>query len=223
MRWGFVIVVLAVLASGCTEVAYVRHADQKSITKGPDEENYGRQVDYYLGRAFFSTPPACVMVMPLRSKTLVPKIAAAVEETVGRHLTTRFDRVIDTHRVLVEARRRAHDPANPSDLRRLADALRCDAYAVVDGAGVDSIFAVIWTELSVSLGVAIKRASDGELLWRSRHRARRSDGAVPMSIFGAGAGTITAGRLAGDGDALPSIIDDSVRRMMASLPDVRKF
>jgi hypothetical protein len=222
-RSGFVITLLAVFTSGCTEVAYVRHADQKAIAKGPEEENYGRQVDYHLGRAFFSTPPACVMVLPVRSQTLAPKITAAVEDTVGRHLTTRFDRVIDTHRLLGEARRRAYDPANASDLRRLASALRCDAYAVVDGAGVDSIFAVVWTELSVSLGIAIKRASDGEVLWRGRHRARRGDGAMPISIFGAGGGALAAGRLAGDGDALPSIIDDSVRRMMASLPDVRKF
>ena len=54
-------------------------------------------------------------------------------------------------------------------------------------------------------------------------RARRGDGGMPISIMGAGSGVFAAGKLAGDTDALPSMIDDSVRRMMVSLPDMRKL
>lgn len=213
----------AALLAGCTDVAYVRHADQKAVGGKVEDENFGRQVDYHLGRAFYATPPSCVMVMPAADKDLPQHLARAIEDTVGRHLTTRVDRIVDARRVQGEARRRIYDPANAPDRRRLARALRCDTIAEIDRAGVGSVFAVVWTEISVNIGLTLKRASDGAVLWRGRHRARRGDGGMPLTIFGAGGGALAAGRLASDGDALPSIIDDSVRRMMASLPDVRKF
>ncbi len=223
MRAPLAVMLLVLFTAGCTDVAYVRHADQRAVTSTPDDENIGRQVDYHLARAFFTTPPACVMVLPISAKDVNAETARAVEDTVSRHLTTRFDRIIDTYHVHGAARRQAFDPMDARDRPRLARALRCDAYAEIDGAGVDSIFALVWTEISVSIGVTIKRARDGEVLWRGRHRARRGDGGMPLSIFGVGGGALAAGTLANDGDALPSLIDDSVRRMMASLPDIRKF
>jgi len=213
----------AVSLAGCNEVAYVRHQDRLAVTAGDPEEGFGRKVDYHLGSAFYMTPPACVMIVPITGKDLTPEVKRAVEDTVGRHLTTRFDRIIDARRVVGEARRRVFDPVNADDRKRLARALRCDSFAEIDSAGVGSIFAIVWTEISVNIAITLKRSRDGEVLWRGRHRARRGDGGMPLSIFGVGGGALAAGKLANDTDALPSIIDDSVRRMMASLPDIRKF
>ena len=101
--------------------------------------------------------------------------------------------------------------------------LDCDTYAEVDTAKIASLFAVIWTDLSLNVGLTLRRAADDKVIWRSYHHARRSDGGLPLTVFGAGTSTFAASRLAGDSDAVPSMIDDCIRRMVASLPDTRKF
>lgn len=212
-----------VLLTACNEVAYVRHANQRAITTGDTDNGFARQVDYHLSRAFFETPPACIMVAPPRLKQIAPAMAQTIAEAAARHLSARVDRVINTRRVIGEARKRVFDPGNADDRRRLARSLRCDAIAEITDADMDSTFAVVWTDISVDIALRVVRARDAEVLWRGRHRARRGDGGLPLTLAGIGAGTFAAGKLAGDTDALPSMIDDTLRRMMASLPDVRKF
>lgn len=214
---------LAVGLAGCTETAYVEHTNARAVTAKGEEDAFARTVDFHLARAFYETPPGCVMIVPTRIKNVPPKVRQTIEDSVARHLASRVDKVIDARRAAGEARKRAFDPAFQSDRARLARALRCDTVAEIDSAGLDSLYAVVWTEISVDVHLTLKRARDGEVLWRGRHRARRGDGGLPIGLFGAGGGALAAGRLAGDADVLPSIIDDSLRRMMASLPDVRRF
>jgi hypothetical protein len=211
------------LVSACTEVSYVQHPRSQAVTTAKEDDTLTRQVDFHLGRAFYDTPPACVMVVPTEIKNVPRQLTQTIQETVARHLITRVDRIIDARRVVGEARTRIYDPANSADRQRLARALNCDTYAEIDTDGVDSVFALVWTDISVNIRLTLSRVRDGAIIWRGRHRARRSDGGMPLTLLGVGAGTFAAGRLAGDTDALPSMIDDSVRRMMVSLPDVRKF
>jgi hypothetical protein len=214
---------LAMTLAGCAETAYVEHANARAVTAKGEEDAFARTVDFHLARAFYATPPGCVMVAPTNLKTVPAGVRQAIEDTVARHLASRVDRVIDARRAAGEARRQAFDPAFAPDRARLARALQCDTVAEIDSAALDSLYAVVWTEISVDVHLTLKRARDGEVLWRGRHRARRGDGGLPIGLFGAGGGALAAGRLAGDADVLPSIIDDSLRRMMASLPDVRRF
>jgi hypothetical protein len=219
----FIACAALMLVSACTEVSYVQHPHSQAVTTAKEDDSFGRQVDFHLGRAFYEAPPACVMVVPAQIKNVPRHLTQTIEETVARHLVTRVDRIIDARRVVGEARARVYDPANLQDRQRLARTLGCDTYAEIDTDGVDSVFAVVWTDISVNIRLTLSRARDGQVIWRGRHRARRSDGGMPLTLLGVGAGTFAAGRLAGDTDALPSMIDDSVRRMMVSLPDVRKF
>jgi len=210
------------LLSGCTEISYVHSHNPQSVISNEDD-GFGRKVDYHLARAFYETPPACIMVVPTQINNVPQHLTQTIDEAVSRHLTTRVDRIIDARRVTIEARGRVYDPANPDDRQRMANTLRCDTFAEIDTTGVDTLFAVVWTDISINIGLTLRRARDGEIIWRSRHRARRGDGGMPISIMGAGSGVFAAGKLAGDTDALPSMIDDSVRRMMVSLPDMRKL
>ena len=216
-------VLLGLTLTGCTQVAFIRHADEKSLSLASSKKTGHREVHYHIKDSFFMSPPNCVMVLPVTSRQLPTKISNVVEDTVSRHLSVRFNRVIGARHVLTEIRRRVLNSFYTSDLKRLSLELDCDAYAEIDAAQVERFFAAVWTEVSVEIGLAIFRAKDGEALWRGSHRARRGDGGLPVSVFGAGLSTFEAGRLAGDNDALPSIVDDTVRRMVVSLPDVRRF
>ncbi|MBT5296753.1 MAG: hypothetical protein HOL41_00080 [Rhodospirillaceae bacterium] len=214
---------LAVLG-GCTQVSYVDRGTTKNIdTASAQQEPMTRQVDYHLERAFYETPPDCVMVLPAR----VPKgtdagVGRRIDDAVARHLNGYLDKVIDARRLGVQARERVLDPAHPGDRQRLGRALRCDTYMEVETAGVSSSYAVVWTSLSIGVRMTLKRVRDDEVLWRGAHTAERSGGGMPITLLGAGAGMFNAGRLAGDKDAVPSMIDDSLRRTLASLPDMRR-
>lgn len=218
---GLAIACLA-LVGACNTVNYVDRGNVETVHAAPaDTGAFARQVDFHLTRAFYETPPDCVMVMPVALPKETPgDLGRNIDRAVARHLNGYVDRVIDAHRVRAEARQRALDPAAGDDRRRLGRGLRCDSLMEVETAGIESFYAVIWANLSVGLRLTLKRARDGQVLWRGAHTAERMDGGLPITIFGAG--MFSAGRLAGDSDAVPSMIDDSLRRTLASLPNMRR-
>ena len=65
------------------------------------------------------------------------------------------------------------------------------------------------------------RVADDAVLWKARHVANRSDGGLPFSIIGVAVAGFEAARFRADEDVPDSLIDDAVRRMMVTLPDVR--
>ena len=210
--------------SACTEIRYVDHANSKRMEKQTEDPSaFSRKVDYHLARAFYETPPNCVMILPVMIKSINKKTARMVEDAVSRHATTRFDKTITSRHVKFAARKRALDPTHLGDSKRLGRALRCDAQLEIKTVGVENFYAVVWTDLSVTIQLTLVRSRDHAILWRGKHKARRADGGLPLTLIGAGANTFSAGKLAGDTDVLPSMIDDAVRRVMVSLPDTRRF
>jgi len=210
--------------SACSNVSYVDHGSSKTMDqKADDPSSFSRQVDFHLGRAFYDTPPACVMVLPINLKKIDKKTASIVEDAVSRHAMARFDKTITARHVNVVARKRAFDPTHKGDLKQMGRALRCDAQLEIKTVGVENFYAVIWTDLSVAIQLTLIRNRDGAILWRGKHKARRADGGLPLTLIGMGAGAFSAGKLASDTDVLPSMIDDAVRRVMVSLPDIRHF
>ncbi len=227
MTWRYRIISLllaGLTVTACGQVNYVDHTDPTEMAKRQDDQQgFGRQVDYHLSRAFYETPPACVMILPTQTPGLALNVRQMVDAAVSRHVGSRIDKVMGARRIAAETRNRALDAADKGDRRRLGRALACDSLIEIETVGVDSVYAVIWTDISVGMQLTLRRARDGEVIWRGKHQARRSDGGLPLTIFGAGGSVFAAGRLANDPDTLPSMIEDSVRRMMASLPDIRRF
>jgi hypothetical protein len=214
--------VMVVLA--CTEICYIEHGNGADMDRETDDSSdFTRQVDFHFGRGFYETPPACVMGLPIHLKGIHQKTASIVEDAVNRHAMARFDKTITARHVNYISRKRAFDPTHKGDLKRLGRSLRCEAQLEIKTVGLEDFYAVIWTDLSVVIQLTLVRRRDGAILWRGKHKARRADGGLPISLFGAGAGTFLAGKLASDPDVLPSMVDDAVRRVMVSLPDIRRF
>ncbi len=210
----------------CNHVSYVDRGNVEAVNANANKEDampFDRQVDFHLDRAFYETPPDCVMILPATlPKGADRKLGQRIDAAVARHMSGYLDKVIGARRVRAQARQRALDLNHAGDRKRLGRALRCDSYMEVETAGVDSVYAIVWTNISVGLRMALKRAKDGQVLWRGAHTAERTDGGLPITMLGAGAGIFSAGRLAQDQDAVPSMIDDNLRRTLASLPDMRR-
>jgi hypothetical protein len=81
-----------------------------------------------------------------------------------------------------------------------------------------SVFVLVWAQLSLGLEVRLTRARDGRVLWQARHTASRSDGGIAVSPLGAVTSAVEAAALASDGEQVVSLMADVTRRIAATLP-----
>ena len=82
-------------------------------------------------------------------------------------------------------------------------------------------YILIWAQRSVGLEVTMRRTSDHVELWKARHQGIRAEGGLPLSPVSMAVSSFNAARFYSDDDVTPSLIDDVVRRLVASLPDTR--
>ncbi len=179
---------------------------------------FERRVAFVVGEAFHRSPPDCAVVLPVAA---APKVAVMVEAALFRHLTGRLPRVIGPLERRRAVRSLAIDLADPDGRRVLAANMRCSAFvrATVTDWGDDNV--LVWARRRFGLDVVLARAADGADLWKARHASYRSDGGLPLSPFSVAFSALEAARFYADGDVLPSLVDDVVRRTVATLPDVR--
>ena len=197
-------------------------APRMATTRGMTAATGVSHPGYGLQDAFMRDPPACVVVLPAKTPGR-PEIATRdVEASVERFLATRFDRVLAGAYRDRQARHLALDLARPEDLGIFAARTKCHhALSVTIGGGGLS-YAVVWAERRVGLALRLTRIGDDEIpLWWARDGGARGDGGLPLSPLGIAGALFRAGRVAGDQGQGISLLDDVLRRMMRSLPDVR--
>lgn len=174
------------------------------------------------GDAFMRAPPDCVVLLPVVSRVRPAMRAQDVEVAVERFLAVRFDRVIAGPRRDRLLRHLALDAGRPDDLRIFANHVGCQHAMTVrlDGGGLS--YAIVWAERRVTLSLSLARiGSQTPVLWEATATGARGDGGLPISPLGLASALFRAGRVADDAGQGRSLLDDLLRRMMASLPDVR--
>lgn len=177
-----------------------------------------RTVARHVGRDFYRPTPTCAIVMPVAGGA-TPQLRHAVEMALYRHLVTRIPKVVGPQARRREVRNRAVDLRREEDRTILTRALRCPVLVEAKVWQSNQDFALVWSRKNLDLEIVMLRGD--RLLWKGRHDADRSDGGLPLSPLSAPFAVARASRLHGDGDAMISLVDDTVRRIVASLPDVR--
>lgn len=222
MRWalrlGLIISALAI--SGCVGPMplEVSGAAQRPEI-GRDAAGAGQR----LSNAFLRDPPACVLVLPTVSLSARSSISAAqVDAAVERFLAVRFDHVLaGAHRDRM-ARHLAVDLANPADLAVFARRMQCRHVLRVSVRGGGLSYAVIWAQRRIGLEISLYRVgAPDQPLWWGRRDGVKGDGDLPLSPLSVAGAMWRAARVAGDVEQGVSLLDDVLRRMLASLPDVR--
>lgn len=181
-------------------------------------------VGHGLQDAFLRDPPSCVVVLPMKTRARPELAARDVEAAIERFLAIRFGRVVAGAARDRLARHLALDLERPGDLGIFAVQSQCrHALSVAIGGGGLS-YAIIWAERRLGLDLRLIRigAPDNPLWW-ARDTGARGDGGPPLSPLGIAGAMFRAGRVAGDHEQGLSLLDDVLRRMMKSLPDVRGF
>ena len=162
-----------------------------------------------------------LFILPVRDTNISLSRRKLLENAVTRHLSVRVNRVIDPSYLLKKLQGRGLDPGKPKDLRRFALEERCGAYMTISSAEINRVYAVVWTKVSAHVRLVLKNIESNQMLWWGKHTAQRGDGGLPITLISAGLSSFSAGRLASDNDALPSVLEDTVRRLMLTLPDMR--
>ncbi len=215
-RW--LLALIAGLVLGCAETRYAAYSDVAGMTELPY-----RTVVFEIGRAFYTDFPDCALIMPPAPTKGDGRFAALVEMALGRYLTGKFTRVINPTERDIVARRIAADLSQLEDRLALAEEVRCDSFVFTDLLGPRSKNLIVWSQIRVGLEVRMVRASDGHLLWRARHVASRSEGGLPLSPVSLVMETISSTRFSSDHEITASVVDDALRRLVATIPDARSY
>ena len=204
---------LFVMLAACGPTRYTEYRAQPQ-----DPSFLERSVTMHVGRDFYRPLPGCAIVMPVAGRA-APALRLAIEAALYRHLVTKLPKVVGPRERRREVRKLGVDPQHEADRAHLTRALRCPVLveAKIWQSGED--YALIWSRKNLDLEIVMLRGD--RLLWKGRHEAGRSDGGLPLSPLSAPFAVARASRLHGDSDAMVSLVDDTVRRIVVSLPDVR--
>ncbi len=211
VRAGSFCAMILLAACGPTRYSEYRSNDQAASL-------LTREVAVHLPMSFYRPPPACAIVMPVAGRA-TSGLRRAVEDAVHRHLVTKVARVVGPLDRRRHERRLVVNLRQANDRALLSRTVRCPVLveAKVWQSGED--FALVWSRKRLDLEIIMVR--DEVLLWKARHTAERADGGLPLSPLSAPFAIAKASRLHGDHDVMDSLVDDTVRRIVASLPDVR--
>jgi len=208
--------VLALQMGACAKTTYRAYGDPAK-----DEDLLvGREVIYRLERAIYTTLPQCAVVLPAGGK-VPPAIARLAGPALARYLGGRIPRVIGpAERRRLEKHHRV-EFNHEGDRRHFAKATGCETYLSWRVFAAEDNYFLVWSQRRIGIEAALYRAADDGLLWQAAHIGRRSDGSLPLSSFSVPFAAFEATNFKGDGDVLPSMVDDVVRRLMVTLPDLR--
>ena len=217
---GTILFVLAVLtASGCSQTRYVEMPPDQPAAESAS--SISRTVEFRLDDLLLTQPPRCLLIVGRDRERVAPELAGLIEQSLTRHLLQRMPRVISGAQREQQARYHGFPVADGANARRLAGKLGCDGlleYEVVDA---EAHYLLFYTRLSMKLDVRAIRLSDGAELWRARHATTKSSGGPPTSLASV-VSIWSATELAGDDEAAAGLVEEIVRRIMATWPIVKR-
>jgi hypothetical protein len=205
------------MLGGCSQTVYTGYENSKDAAP-----LLSRVVKFETQDAFFREPPTCITVLPVLYSG-DRQFKFLVEEAVARYLSVKAERIIGPLERQKMERRLALDLEEVSDRQIFTKQLRCKHFAQPEIRHVETTYALVWAQRKLELGLQIHGYERKNLLWKASHLASRGDGGLPLSPFSLGSALFAAGREHQDKDTLPSMIDDSFRRMLIKLPDTRQY
>ena len=203
--------------SSCTQTHYADHLDKNSAPPFMAE-----MVKFRTTERFFLQPPNCVTVLPVKGMGK-PEFKKLVGITVARHLYQKVKRTIGPFERNSLERSLAFDLDNNLDRKQFSIQKDCAYFAQVRVNHVSKAYALVWAEQTIDLNIKVHGYDENDMIWQASHIVNRGDGGLPLSPFSLGAAVFTAGRAHRKADTLPSMLDDSMRRMFVKFPDTRIY
>lgn len=206
---------LIFLLSACMQPAYKKYNGADTTT----EEINALDVTYQLLPAFDQSLPDCVFVLETQEE-FESGMGLSVARALARHMGEKVDRVIFPRVRERISRKQGLDLSHEKDRQHFAARQRCGYAVIAELYDLGDDYAVIFARKYLGLKIELRRIRDHQLLWQAAHTVWRADGGVPLSPLGAIGGIAQAAALNQDREALESMIDDALRRILRTLPAV---
>lgn len=155
----------ALVLSACVQTTYEAY-DGAPEQWSPLE----RKVRYHVDRAYYSDPPACVVVAP-SAREVDPALAALVEPALARHLSQKVPRIIGPGTRDRLVRKNAFNLANGEDRSRFARHTKCSAYLTWRLLHRGDDYAIVWSQRRIGLELSLMRARDDAPLWQADRKS----------------------------------------------------
>ncbi len=210
---------LLIFIAACTETKYVKFSEVDEANSIPHLRTVAVEID----REYYRNYPDCVVVLPPHASQGAERFSKLVEASLALRLTRKISQVISGAERDLAARRMSVDLVSPVDQDALMDGLGCDAFVTMEVIGPGQSYLVVWSEVRIGIEVRMIRAGDRRLLWRARHIAGRSEGGLPVSPVSFVMDAFSSTRFSADQEIVDSVVDDAVRRLVASLPNFKSF
>jgi hypothetical protein len=167
-------------------------------------------------------PPTCAIIMP--ASGAVPSGGAKMLETVvARHFAQRLPRLIGSSERRARARHGAYNLSNPIELDRFAQMLDCRYGLEITVHAAGSSYVVAWAGRHIALTLKLVRINDEAVLWSARHGLDRSAGGLPTGPLSLVFDTARASVFASDHDGIEALVEDVVRQVAQTFPDLRSI
>ena len=213
------ILAIGIVMAACARTNYVGYDKETASVPGVPVRTVAVEVD----DAYFSDFPDCTIIMPTRTAAGLEYFKPLVEEALGHHITKKISRVVGSTERDLRARQSSLEVGHTEDRKALAEATKCKTLLYSRIVGPGHTYLVVWSQVQIGLEIVMLRAADGQILWKSRHIADRSDGGLPLSPIGLVVDTYSSTQFSSDLEIAESVVDDAVRRLVRSLPDARVY
>lgn len=182
---------------------------------------FSRDIYYHIADAFYDDPPECAVVLPPADTGVPLGLTTLIEQSLALRLGQKINRVIGPLERSKIERELALDTRDLNDRPYLARTEHCRAYLAWRLVEMNDNHFFVWSRKQIGLEVRLVSADEDTILWQASHTAHRSDGGLPLSLLSLPIAAAKATLFSQDADQLPSMIDDVVRRLAVTLPDVR--
>ena len=213
-----VVVILALLLTGCAKTKYVSYSEGNG-----DISPFARTVAFEIDRQLYVELPNCVVVMPPVAVEGLNSYPDKVESALSHHLTKKISRIISPTERDLAINQMSVDLSKEADRNQFFRGVDCDTYLAASIIGPGRNYLIVWSQVQIGVDAKLVRAHDGVVLWQARHIAKRSDGGLPLSPVGAVLDAFWSTNFSADKEVDDSVVDDAVRRLVASLPDLRTY
>ena len=115
----------------------------------------------------------------------------------------------------------AFDLNTSADRGHFADTSVCRIFLDWSVLAATTDYAVVFSQRHFGIEVALSQSDGGTVLWQAAHVARRAEGGLPLSLVSVPLAAFAAIRFNHDDDIVASMVDDVVRRLFVTLPDLR--
>lgn len=212
-----------ILMAGCSQVATIeRNSDAHNLAQ---LNPFASVVEYDVDPAIVLETPQRICIGPVTMSAKPPALddpAQTVKIAEERQaLPLILQRSLEAHaRVRLEDLDIAVTGGKSGEDHIQAALDGCTYLLTADLVEDDAIYSLFWSRRQLGIELRLAAVDSDQTVWSARHVDSRNEGSLPLDPVSLVVSVVRTQDFASDRDILPSMIDDVMRHLFATFPDL---